>query len=108
MPLRRHKLLIFIFIFVILVSGCAGPQGYWANNYFSPPGFYGGLLHGFITPILILPWLFAKLFVFIFTLVNMDNGLTRCLDTFQLYASVHEDGYGWGYAISLLISLLRH
>lgn len=89
----------------LLMSGCAGSRGYWVSTMWTP-GIIGGFFHGLITPLTLWPWLIAKLFAWIFHGIGWYGGLAWWLDDFQLYASRHEDGYGWGYLFGIGLSLL--
>jgi hypothetical protein len=91
--------------FALLMSGCAGSQGYWVGAMWTP-GIIGGFFHGFIAPLALGPWLVAKLFAWIFHGMGWYGGLAWWLDDFQLYASRHEDGYGWGYLFGIGLCML--
>lgn len=80
----------------LLMSGCAGSQGYWVGSMWTP-GIIGGFFHGLIAPLALGPWLVSKFFAWILHGMGLYSGLAWWLDDFQLYASRHEDGYGWGY-----------
>jgi hypothetical protein len=104
-PKFKHLFFGIIFISAIFISGCAGSQGYWLESL-PIPGFFGGFIHGFLCVILFVPWLYAKLFAWFFHLIGFHNGLVRWIDDFQLYSSVHYDGYGWGYIAGVIIFLI--
>lgn len=89
----------------LLMSGCAGSQGYWVGSMWTP-GIIGGFFHGLIAPLALGPWLFAKLLAWIFHGIGWYGGLAWWLDDFQLYASRHDDGYGLGYLCGIGLSLL--
>lgn len=106
-PDNRPLLLSSVFAagLALLMSGCAGSQGYWVSVMWTP-GIIGGFFHGLIAPLALWPWLIAKFFAWIFHFMGWYGGLAWWLDDFQLYASRHEDGYGWGYLFGIGLSLL--
>jgi hypothetical protein len=86
---------------VLLLTGCASENGYFTGSgILGIPGFFGGLFHGLITPLVLLPWLLAKA---IWAIGGYNTGYWA--NEFQLYASAHTEGYPWGYFIGLLCTL---
>ena len=97
-----------ILISVFFISGCAGPRGFWLNSL-PVPGFFGGVVQGILMPLLSIPWLFAKLLLWIFGIFNFQYGtFSSWLDTFQLYTTTHDDGYWEGYLLGILLYFRAH
>ena len=85
----------------LVMSGCAGSQGFWQPDMWTP-GFFTGFFHGLFTPVLFLPWVAAKfLALILYHLMGWHAGPAQWFNDFQLYSSVHDDGYGWGYLIGI-------
>jgi len=89
----------------LVMSGCAGSQGFWQPVMWTP-GFFTGFFHGLFTPILLFLWIVAKLLALILDkLIGWHTGPAQWFNDFQLYSSVHDDGYGWGYLCGLGLML---
>jgi hypothetical protein len=86
----------------LVLSGCAANSGYFTGkDILGIPGFFGGFFHGLITPIVLLPWMLAKLLWNLF-----GFGIGYWAREFQLYADVHTGGYPWGYGLGLIVWIL--
>ena len=97
-PKQSYKTTVLWASACLLLTGCASDSGYFSGqSILGIPGFFGGLFHGLITPIVLIPWLIAKLLWAVF---KFDVGFWAF--EFQLYSDVHTDGYAWGYWIGLI------
>lgn len=96
------KTLLLAGLICILLTGCASDSGYFTGkDMLGIPGFFGGLFHGLITPIMLIPWLIAKA---LWAMFRFDIGFWAY--EFQLYADIHTEGYPWGYFIGLIFWFL--
>jgi hypothetical protein len=96
------KTLLTIGLTCVLLTGCASDSGYFTGkDMLGIPGFFGGLFHGLITPIMLIPWLIAKA---LWAMFRFDIGFWAY--EFQLYADIHTEGYPWGYFIGLIFWFL--
>ena len=89
-------------LFCLALSGCAADSGYFiGKEVLGIPGFFGGVFHGLITPIVLLPWILAKL---LWNMFGFSVGYWA--REFQLYADIHTGGYPWGYGLGIIIWVL--
>ena len=95
--IKRSTIMVCLLV-AMLMTGCASEYGYFAGrDLLGTPGFFGGLFHGIITPLVFFPWIISKA---LWAIGGFSIGYWA--NEFQLYASVHTDGYPWGYFIGLL------
>jgi len=96
--MNNRKAIVALLLIAMCMSGCASEYGYFTgSSILGTPGFFGGLFHGIVTPVILLPWLISKA---LWAVGGFSIGYWA--NEFQLYASVHTEGYPWGYFIGLL------
>jgi len=109
---RKIPIVALVFATTAL-NGCASndSSGFiFGASVLGQPGFFAGLLHGLITPIVVLPWLAVKGVLWVLGL-NIghwakqisSSDLAYVLNDWAIYSPNHSELYPVGYVFGILI-----